>query len=276
MNYNSSVTIHKTSDEPVRAPASPPGMPLARTDAIFLILLAVITVALSIGNWRVLGDSLPLPFVDSTWFEADSPGYYQMMTDRLADHSDTRTHPLFSLLTWPFVTLLEKVIGLEPAAAVAIHLAFIGVLWIALLYAVLRRLGCRSCEALLFGDETFLYAPQYFALLIVLAALGLRTRLRPLVWLLAGALLLAAGVHNQQERASAVTALRQYVAKPGKFHPLGVRRPWARPRPRRPSGVSSGRLEMQPSAAIIAGLKLTPPDWRKHRPDLEFTQEPTN
>jgi len=427
--------------------AKPPGRTAVRADALFLFLLAIVALALSIQNWRALGDSLPLPFADSTWFEADSPGYFQMMTDRLADHRDTRTHPLFSLLTWPFVAALEKIIGGGPAPAVETYLAVIGVLWIGLLYAVLRRLGCRSWEALLFGllalssatarcwlavpetyllggvsilaaflialaerpsatavalgsaaslavavpnwmaglagavlrldwrralrasaaaltgvvalwgvqravfpssvfffghweeapwilspralgpaevvraitlhsmvlpgilredryiwsnltltvqgspagsggrwgtlavalwiallsigalgllkregppgsnlllggllagqltlhllfgEETFLYAPQYFPLLIVLAALGLRTRLRPAVWLLAAVLLLTAGVHNQGTRASAVTALREYIAKPGKVHAF-VERPQGAKRRHRPGGAN--------------------------------------
>ncbi|MEO8276104.1 MAG: hypothetical protein ABI639_07775 [Thermoanaerobaculia bacterium] len=409
-------------------------------DALFASLLAAMALLIAVSNWSALGDDLPLRFVDSTWYEADSPGYFEMMTNRLSDHDDTRTHPLFSLLTWPVVRGVEAVTGCPPAVAAAVYLSGIAVLWTLLLYAVLRRLECRAPEAflfallalssatarcwfavpetymmgglsilialfialaknpgevaltlgsaaslavavpnwmaglagsilrldwkralrssavalglvcglwgveklifpsavfffghwqeaawvfnpralgpfavvrafflhsmvlpvfasedryiwsnltitiqgsptgtggpfattsvaiwiallgiglyalvrgavpprsrlliaglvagqlalhLLFGDETFLYAPHYFALLIIVAALGLRTRFRPAVWILAGALTVSAGIHNQIARADALHALHQYVARPGKFHSLGIRPSWARPR----------------------------------------------
>lgn len=459
--YNLDATISGVPANISLARPISPELHSRQVDVLYIAVLAVVALALSLGNWRVFGDTLPLPFVDSTWFEADSPGYYQMMTDRHSDHDDTRTHPLFSLVTWPFVVGLEKVTGVGSNTAVGIYLGGVGVLWIGLLYAVLRRLGCRPLEALLFGlvalssatarcwlavpetyllggatilaalflalgenpgelaltlgsaaslavavpnwmaglagsvlrldwrralrssvdalalvvalwalqraifpssvfffghwgeaawilnpralgpfevvraftlhsmvlpeflredryiwsnlvmtvqgspagsgsawgiaavglwiallvigvlglvttakarrtslllggllagqltlhllfgDETFLYAPQYFALLIVLAAMGLRTRLRPAVWVLAGGLVLCAGVHNQSARASAVTALREYVARPGRVHPYGIRPPWARPRAHRTSPRTGVPRTGAPSGVAI-------------------------
>lgn len=49
---------------------------------------------------------------------------------------------------------------------------------------------------LVYGTETFLYALHFLPLLVVLAALGTLTRARPLALLLAGLLVLSAGVNN--------------------------------------------------------------------------------
>ena len=61
--------------------------------------------------------------------------------------------------------------------------------------ALLGQLGLH----LLYGKETFLYAPHILPLLIALAALGARTRARPAVLALAAGLIVCAGVNNVQQ-----------------------------------------------------------------------------
>lgn len=56
---------------------------------------------------------------------------------------------------------------------------------------------------LLYGSETFLYALHFLPLLVVLAALGTLTPARPLALLLAGMLILSAGVNNNLQLGKA-------------------------------------------------------------------------
>jgi hypothetical protein len=61
-----------------------------------------------------------------------------------------------------------------------------------------------------FGNETFLYAPNFLPLLVGLAALGLLTRMRPAVLALAGLLVLTNTVNNVGQHMRADAFLDEY------------------------------------------------------------------
>ena len=56
------------------------------------------------------------------WFEADIPRVFANMTSRWSHHYRTSVHPLFPILTYPPVFLLEKGVGLSSMQAVRIVL----------------------------------------------------------------------------------------------------------------------------------------------------------
>jgi hypothetical protein len=60
------------------------------------------------------------------------------------------------------------------------------------------------CLHLLYGDETFLYALHFLPLLVIMTALTTLTRLRPVVLLLVGLLILMASINNLQQFFKAV------------------------------------------------------------------------
>jgi hypothetical protein len=120
-------------------------------DVLLAALVGLAAVALALDTARALGPGLTLDPADSVWFEADSPGYFAMMTDRAAYHLDTRTHPLFSLLTWPFVTAIAAAGGVDRFAAATVWLAAIGAAWGAAIYLLLRRLGTPAWGSVLFS-----------------------------------------------------------------------------------------------------------------------------
>ena len=85
------------------------------------------------------------------WFESDLSRVYDNMADRWSDHYRTKVHPLFSLLTHPLVYALKKVAGIEPMTSIRGVMAAIAAIWISVLYVLLRLVGCRQLDAVLFS-----------------------------------------------------------------------------------------------------------------------------
>jgi hypothetical protein len=86
----------------------------------------------------------------NTWFESDLPRVYENMTMHWGNHSRTKVHPLFSLISYTPVYTLRKMFGMEPVSAVRAVTALMASLWIGALFILLRLVGCRRFDAVLF------------------------------------------------------------------------------------------------------------------------------
>jgi len=73
------------------------------------------------------------------------------MTNRDSDHHSTKVHPLFSLIALPPVFLITKIFSIEPMMAVRVVNAVVASLWIATFFTLLRLIGCRRLDAILFS-----------------------------------------------------------------------------------------------------------------------------
>ena len=102
---------------------------------------------------------------------------------------------LLALGVWALFTLTEY-----PRLRLTVGLALLGQLGLHLLY----------------GKETFLYAPHVLPLLIAVAALGARTRARPAVLALATGRIMFAGINNVQQfgRVADFVRYRSRIADP--------------------------------------------------------------
>ena len=131
------------SHKPSREPA-----PLDRGDGIvaFLLTIVVCWVCLAIAH------SMPAFLLQSMdfWFEADTVREVSNMTSVHDDHSRTSVHPLFSILTFTPVYLLKQSLSIHSTQAVLLMTGIIGGLWTATLYLLLRLLGCRRLDAIVF------------------------------------------------------------------------------------------------------------------------------
>jgi hypothetical protein len=118
-------------------------------DAVILLVLAVGAGFGSLQGARHLDHVIS---VHDTWewFEADIPRVYGNMTNRASNHKRTKVHPLFSLMSFPPVYVLRKVVGIQPATAVKIVFALVASLWVSALYILLRLVGCLRSDAVLF------------------------------------------------------------------------------------------------------------------------------
>ncbi len=117
------------------------------------ILIAFVFVILG-GVASYLGAQLIDPIIVkvwNSWFGGDMPRVFDNMTSRGSDHYRLKVHPLFSLIAFPPVTVLEKALHLEPIIAVRIVIAAVAALWLGTLFITLRLLGCRRFDAMLFS-----------------------------------------------------------------------------------------------------------------------------
>jgi hypothetical protein len=117
-------------------------------------LLIVLVLALGAGSAFYHASGVLPPILLKTydvWFESDLARVYDNMAYRWSDHYRTKVHPLFSLFTHPVVYGLTQIAGLDPATSIRVFNAVIAGVWIAVLFMILRLIGCRLFDAALFS-----------------------------------------------------------------------------------------------------------------------------
>lgn len=133
---------------------------MSRQDALIAIVLAAVVGLVSYHGATRLSPTL-LRTTD-VWFESDLVRVYDNMTDRWSNHYRTKVHPLFSLVAYPLVYPLRKLVGFDPVTATRVFTAIVAGIWIVLLYAVLRVMSCRTPDAALFALLTAVSAGVLF------------------------------------------------------------------------------------------------------------------
>jgi len=93
---------------------------------------------------------VPSAIVDAcyfdVWFNGDHPTVYSGMINRYTSHR-SEFHPLFSLMTTPFVYALKLGLHIQPLTAVQTLMAGAAALWSSGIYCVLRVMGCWRLDA---------------------------------------------------------------------------------------------------------------------------------
>lgn len=126
-------------------------MVLHRLNILFIV---VIIFAGSIYSFHLSG-TLPKAFLDpdrsggNIWFQSDMTRVMDNMTMRLGDQSKTRTHPLFTLYTYPPTFILMK-LGFSTVIAIRLVTATIAGLWLGMLAAVMLVIGMRRLDTIIF------------------------------------------------------------------------------------------------------------------------------
>lgn len=114
---------------------------------IILLLLALGSLMAWLGshqiNLVIIEDK-----AKDVWFGADIARVFHHMATRPAAHNRLNVHPLFSLVTYPFVYFFV-VLRFPKLEAVRAFTAVTAGLWVGLLYVTLRLLGCRRLDAAL-------------------------------------------------------------------------------------------------------------------------------
>lgn len=121
-----------------------------------IIAIAVSIVAAAVATYigaTLIGDKvLDLKLFPDTWFDSDVAAYFAWLENRTHYlHVRTYKHPLFSLILCLPVYALNQ-LGLDLIVATRCYMALISGLWLGALYLLLRLLGCRRFDALLFGS----------------------------------------------------------------------------------------------------------------------------
>lgn len=121
-------------------------------DGITIVFLVVAAGAVSYLGSQLIGENvLNKEQFGDTWFDSDVSAYFIWLTNRFSGlHVRTYKHPLFSLILCLPVYGLNA-LGIELIVAMRLYMAVIAGLWLGALYLLLRLLGCRRFDAILFS-----------------------------------------------------------------------------------------------------------------------------
>jgi hypothetical protein len=122
-----------------------------RRDLLLALGLAAVAACVSGRSSRALEKGLLDPNNEDTWFDGDISRAYEAMTGGETGRGrGLVVHPAFGVVAHVPVALLRRGLRLEPLPAVRLSLALATALWISLLFAVMRVMGCpRSDGAVL-------------------------------------------------------------------------------------------------------------------------------
>jgi hypothetical protein len=181
-------------------------------DILLVAVLATVVGYASYQGAQLINPEIILNLrTQDTWFDGDITRVFTDMAIFEADHGRSDVHPLFSLVTMPFVYLVKSARSLEPITAVRIVLAAFTSLWFSLLFILLRLIGCRRFDATLFSllaaisaasmfwftiPETYLFGSLSLLMALVLVALAQYFPLSELWYVLVSAMTLGITVTN--------------------------------------------------------------------------------
>jgi hypothetical protein len=133
-------------------------------DAAALVMLLAAAAA---AAWFLSGIHDHIPLLsdrrsDDVWFQADSRPVFTSMTNRFAVNKRMDIHPLFRLIALPPTYMLKTIFGLSGVQSVRVVLAAAAGAWLGLFYALLRVMGCRRPDSLVFALVAATSAPDFF------------------------------------------------------------------------------------------------------------------
>jgi hypothetical protein len=128
---------------------------------ILIVLLALSSFGALKGAERINSGLLVNQDSFDAWFDGDIVRYYEAMTASDGNNARTSRHPLFPLVAFPPTRAL-RLVGLDKVKSVRVVIALVGGACIALLFFLLRLLGCRRFDATLFSVVSAVSASSMF------------------------------------------------------------------------------------------------------------------
>ncbi|MBI3909977.1 MAG: hypothetical protein HY320_03475, partial [Armatimonadetes bacterium] len=120
-------------------------------DGLLLATLALLaSIASLYGAWRLHPIILD-PETTDIWFDADCAQLFEGLISRWSADHRAIAHPLFYLVAGLPVRALWWGFGLEPVAAARVVIAAVAGLSMGTLFALLRLIGCRRLDAVVFS-----------------------------------------------------------------------------------------------------------------------------
>lgn len=124
---------------------------VGRSDWIIAGLLIVLTGWITYASEQMIDPVLFQHFTEDVWFGSDVERVISNMSLRHAPNYRAKVHPLFTLLAFPIVKGVRLVTRVSPYAAVSLVIAGTTAIWVGLLFATLRLMGCRRFDAAVFS-----------------------------------------------------------------------------------------------------------------------------
>ena len=175
-------------------PIQPANDPLVRkADLGWLLGLVVLGVVGALLIASRIDPAVLQRQTQDTWFDADVARVISDMTSRTNSHFRTNVHPLFSLWVYPLTTLVKTVGGISAVSAAEAVVAMAAGTVLAMIFLVLRLLGCRRFDAVVFAlllatsassvfwlgvPDTFLLGSVTTMAALCIAAVATRRRVR--------------------------------------------------------------------------------------------------
>ncbi len=215
---------------------SVPQMPRQyQIDSVIVLALAISIAIISyLGTYQIPDAVFTDFYAQDTWFGSDIPTVFGNMTSIQSDFGRNNKHPLFPLLVFPPIFIIGKLLHLEPIAAVRLVIPMVAAIWIGLLFALFRLMGCQRLDATLLSlvggssaaavfwftvPESFSFGSVTILMAFVLAAFTQHRRLSPFWYVAVSALtvsititnwiagLLATFVNHRWKKALQITAI---------------------------------------------------------------------
>lgn len=121
------------------------------SDILIALILAIVAALATFWGEQLINRVIVDERAFDVWFESDAPRVFSNMTARKSNHYRTKVHPLFSLIAFPPVFILTKGFHIEPLTAVRMVIAGVAAIWMATLFILLRLIGCRRTDAIVFS-----------------------------------------------------------------------------------------------------------------------------
>ena len=198
------IETHEPSRDGLPSQVSPVPLSWKLADTLIVIVLAALSFFGALkGAERINSGLLVNKDTFDVWFDGDIVHNYEIMVG--AGVSGTSRHPLVPLVTYP-LTRAVRLLGIDRVTSARVVIALVGAAWIALLYYLLRLLGCRRFDATLFSivsavsasamfwfvvPETYPFSSLSILLALTLVALGDFRRIAPVWYVIVSALTLS-------------------------------------------------------------------------------------
>lgn len=179
---------------------------IRKADLCWLLGLVVFGVAGSLLIGPRIDPAVFQRQTQDTWFDADVARVVSDMTSRTDSHFRTNVHPLFCLWVYPLTTLVKTTCGISAVSAARIVVALAAGAVLAMVFLVLRLLGCRRFDSVVFAlllatsastvfwlgvPDTFLLGSVTTLAALCIAAVATRRRVRESWFVIASALTLS-------------------------------------------------------------------------------------
>jgi hypothetical protein len=203
---------HEPSRDSLPSQVSPVSLSWRLADTLIVIVLVALSFFGALKAAEQINSRVLVSMnTDDAWFDGDIVQYYRMVSTLDGGYiRRTSKHPLFPLLAYPPVKAV-RLLGIDRVTSVRVVIALVGAACIALLYYLLRLLGCRRFDATLFSlvsavsassmfwfvvPETYPFGSLSILLALTLVALGDFRSIAPVWYVIVSALTLSFTITN--------------------------------------------------------------------------------
>ncbi|BAT53146.1 hypothetical protein NOS3756_21050 [Nostoc sp. NIES-3756] len=135
---------------------------LHRLDILIVLVLAVLAGIFVYQGSQFVNPEIAKSYTINVWFGADCPRVFDDMVHPGANHYRTKVHPLFVILTLPLVFILQRGLDISEITSVTLVIATVASLWLGTFFIILRLIGCRRFDAILFSILAMTSAASVF------------------------------------------------------------------------------------------------------------------